>query len=276
MMDTNRLDISNTTMVNVENLGFSYQRGAPIFRDFNWSIARGEIWSIIAPSGCGKSTLLYLLAGLYSPASGIIYIDGKPLLIPRRSTGLILQDFGLLPWATAFDNISLGLKIHKTNGKKTAQLTQEWLQKLDIAAVSHHYPTELSGGQRQRVAIARTLALQPDLLLMDEPFASLDAPTRENLQNVVIKLQEDMPSVTIVLVTHSIEEAVFLGEKILVLTRLPNTKHTIVENPGSGKVEYRNTPQFTERCEQLRNLLNRGVLGTGSIAEQLNHKGIKL
>lgn len=263
-------------MVNVENLCFYYQQRTPIFLNFNWSIVRGGIWSIIAPSGCGKTTLLYLLAGLRVPNSGKISIDSKPLLRPRLSTGLILQDYGLLPWATAFDNISLGLKIHGANSRKVAQVTRDWLYKLDIAHVSHHYPVELSGGQRQRVAIARTLALEPDLLLMDEPFASLDAQTREGLQNLIIGLREDVPSITIILVTHNIEEAVFLGENILVLTRLPNIEPMIINNSGSRDPKYRNTPHFTERCAQLRNLLNNGVREVGDAGERLNPQELKL
>ena len=250
-------------MVKVDRLCFSYQREAPIFLNFNWSIARGERWSVIGPSGCGKTTLLYLLAGLCPLTSGKINIDGSPLLEPRISTGLILQDYGLLPWATAFDNISLGLKIRRLNSQKVVQITREWLSRLDIAAVSDHYPAELSGGQRQRVAIARTLALEPDLLLMDEPFASLDALTREDLQNLVISLWESVPS-TIVFVTHNIEEAVFLGKRIMILKHPPNTEPIIIENHNSGYSEYRDTPDFVEKCKEVRELVERSASNTSS------------
>src|SRR4030042_4559438 len=212
------LDTTCKKMVAFENVCFYYHRNVPIIHDFNLEIGEGEICAIIAPSGYGKTTLLYLLAGLYLPVSGRISVKGSPLSEPRLSTGLILQDYGLLPWATAFDNVSLGLRIRDVNSKKTIEITREWLEKLNITLVSHHYPPELSGGQRQRVAIARTLAISPDLLLMDEPFASLDALPRESLQNLIIDLHNEMPTITVVLVTHSIEEAVFLGKKILVIT----------------------------------------------------------
>jgi len=238
-------------MIDIERLCFLLRREHPIFLDFNWSIERGERWSVIGPSGCGKTTLLYLLAGLYSPASGKVNIDGSVLSGPRISTGLILQDYGLLPWATAFDNVSLGLKIRRIDNQKVSQMTRGWLSRLDIAAVSDHYPAELSGGQRQRVAIARALALEPDFLLMDEPFASLDALTREELQNLTISLWESMFS-TIVLVTHNIEEAVFLGKRIMVLRHPPNTEPVIIENSGSGNPSYREMPEFTERCREVR------------------------
>jgi len=245
-------------MVEIERLCFSYHQESPIFLDFNWSIAQGERWSVIGPSGCGKTTLLYLLAGLRLPTSGKININSSQLTEPRVSTGLILQDYGLLPWATAFDNISLGLKIRRLDSGKVAQVTREWLSRLDIAAVSNHYPVELSGGQRQRVAIARTLALEPDLLLMDEPFASLDALTREELQNLIISLWESLSS-TIILVTHNIEEAVFLGKRIMVLKHPPNTEPIIIENPGSGYSEYRKMPDFTERCKAVRELVEKAA-----------------
>jgi len=245
-------------MVEVEGLCFSYQTESPIFVDFNWSIAQGERWSVIGPSGCGKTTLLYLLAALLLPASGKINIDGSPLTKPRLATGLVLQEYGLLPWASAFNNVSLGLKVRQLDKKRIVRITQKWLSQLGIKAVSNHYPSELSGGQRQRVAIARTLALKPDLLLMDEPFASLDALTREDLQNLIIKLWETM-SLTMVLVTHNIEEAVFLGKRILVLQHPPNTKAIVVENTGSGYSEYRRTSDFTQRCREVRELVERSI-----------------
>jgi len=250
-------------MVEIERLCFSYHQESPIFLNFDWSVAQGERWSVIGPSGCGKTTLLYLLAGLRLPASGKININGSPLIKPRVSTGLILQDYGLLPWATAFDNISLGLKIRGLGDGKVAQITREWLSRLGIDAVSSHYPVELSGGQRQRVAIARTLALEPDLLLMDEPFASLDALTREELQNLTISLWESVSS-TIILVTHNIEEAVFLGKRIMVLNHPPNTEPIIIDNPGSGYSEYRQMPGFTERCREVRELVEWSTRSQGS------------
>ena len=252
-------------MVYVEELSFSYRRDHPIFLNFSWHIGKGEIWSIIAPSGYGKTTLLYLLAGLYLPASGRISINGKPLKGTRISTGLILQDYGLLPWATAHDNISLGMKIRHFNNKEVESVTNRWLEKLDIAAMAKHYPSELSGGQRQRVAIARTLALEPDLLLMDEPFGSLDMLTRENLQNLIIKLRRDMPSMSIVVVTHNIEEAVFLGEKILVFHHLPVAVPELLVNHNSGYLDYRNSPGFIEKCGELRELINNGASADGRL-----------
>ncbi|MFH1381317.1 MAG: ABC transporter ATP-binding protein [Chloroflexota bacterium] len=241
-------------MVEIKNLCFSYQKNVPIFADFGWHVAQGEAWSIVGPSGCGKTTLLYLLAGLYPPSSGTIIIGGMPLDKPRLSTGLVLQDYGLLPWATAIDNISVGLRIRGVERKEATRVAREWLTRLALDSVAGHYPAQLSGGQRQRVAIARTLALQPDLLLMDEPLASLDAMTREDLQTLIIELRDVLPATAMVLVTHDIEEAVYLGKKILVLDNPPNTHPVIMENPDSGCAEYRRTPDYAFKCGEVREL----------------------
>ncbi|MDP2917367.1 MAG: ATP-binding cassette domain-containing protein, partial [Dehalococcoidia bacterium] len=174
----------------------------------------------------------------------------------HSSTGLILQDYGLLPWLTAIDNVALGLKIRGIGKGQAVQSARQWMTKLGIDSVASHYPAELSGGQRQRVAIARTLALKPDLLLMDEPFASLDALTREELQNLIISLWASLSS-TIILVTHNIEEAVFLGRRIMVLSKPPNKEPVIIENQGSGSLDYRKTPDFVTKCHEVRGVIEK-------------------
>lgn len=249
-------------MIEVRSLSFGYPGGRPIFENFDWSVARGEAWAILGPSGYGKSTLLYLLAGLRQPTRGEVRLDGQPILRPRPRTGLILQDFGLLPWATCEQNVSLGLRVHGFYGPdgKHAPLdhrpgdvrarTEHWLARLGLLPVRRQYPGQLSGGQRQRTAIARTLALNPDLLLMDEPFASLDAPTREGLQNLMLELRAEQHLTTIV-VTHSIEEAAFLGQKILLFGR----QIELAQNPGSGRPEYRDSPAYSAMVQQLRGRL---------------------
>jgi ABC-type nitrate/sulfonate/bicarbonate transport system ATPase subunit len=241
-------------MVGIERLNFAYKKESPIFIDFNWEITSGDRWSIIGPSGCGKTTLLYLLAGLLLPGVGKINLNGYQQSKNTTLTGLILQDYGLLPWGTARENVSLGLRIRGLDKKKIAEITHRWLSELGIENVADHYPAELSGGQRQRVAIARTLCLEPKLLMMDEPFASLDALTREDMQNLIMNLWTRLSS-TMILVTHNIEEAVFWGQKIMVLSHPPNTKPIIIENPGSGTIGYRNTPDSVLRCKQLRELV---------------------
>jgi NitT/TauT family transport system ATP-binding protein len=250
-------------MIELDGLSFHYPDGAAVFDGFTWRVAAGEAWAVLGPSGCGKTTLLYLLAGLLPPSGGSLRLAGEPVLRPRPRTGLILQDFGLLPWATVQQNVALGLRIrgfygpdgtHAPAGEAvtaTRQITQSWIDRLGLAAVAASFPSQISGGQRQRTAIARTLALDPDLLLMDEPFAALDAPTREDLQNLTLRLRAERRLTTLV-VTHSIEEAALLGEQVLVLGRLPNRAPRLVPNPGAGVPEFRTTRAYARACARLR------------------------
>ena len=238
-------------MINLDNLTFHYPGKPPLFEDLTWQVQEREAWAVIGPSGCGKTTLLYLLAGLRLPTSGRVLIDGTPVVKPRKSTGLILQDYGLLPWATVWDNVLLGLRIRGIQGDGAQAAVSGWLERLGLADLRQHYPAQLSGGQRQRVAIARTLVLDPDLLLMDEPFSSLDALTREGMQNLIIELGL-ASRMTTILVTHSIEEAVLLGRRILILPGPPNSVPIVIENATAGRVEYRGEGVYLDKCRQVR------------------------
>lgn len=250
-------------MIDFRDVTFAYPNARPVFDRFNWQVARGTACAVIGGSGNGKTTLLMMLAGLRLPAAGQIVVDDQVLDRPRPRTGLVLQEYGLLPWATVRQNVALGLRVRNFYGPDGRHapiepvagpiepLVERWLKRLGIDAVRDRYPAQISGGQRQRAAIARTLVLDPDLLLMDEPFAALDAATREDLQNLTIELQHEQ-NLTLVVVTHNIEDAVFLGQKILVLARPPHTTPLIVDNPAAGEVDYRARPAFFEKCAQLR------------------------
>lgn len=249
-------------MINIESLTFQY-KSTPIFENFNWQVQKGDSWAVLGPSGCGKSTLLALIAGLRFPQSGRININGQTLIRPRPQTGLILQDYGLLPWATVRQNTNLGLELRTFYGADGIHAPRDlpelagvstWMERLGLNAVADKYPSQISGGQRQRTAIARTLALKPDLLLMDEPFSSLDAPTRESLQQLTLELITEQ-GLTLVLVSHSIEEAVMLGQKILLLNAPPNSNTHIIDNPHAGKPEYRESDEFQMLCRELRQLM---------------------
>lgn len=245
-----------TPRAELREVTFAYRAGQPLFREFSWQIAPGEAWAVIGPSGCGKSTLLYLLTGLRQPQAGSVRVDGSAVGRPHpgSATGLILQDYGLLPWATVWDNVRLGLQLRGVPRARQAEQVSYWLERLDIAALRDHYPAQLSGGQRQRTAIARTLVFQPNLLLMDEPFNSLDALTRERLQHVVLELIMEH-GLTTVLVTHNIEEAVFLGQRVLVLTQPPAASAHVFENRHADPHAYRAAPAFLAQCTALRGLL---------------------
>jgi ABC-type nitrate/sulfonate/bicarbonate transport system ATPase subunit len=217
-------------------------------------IGAGEAVSVIGPSGCGKSTLLLLAAGLLVPTDGSVLVEGTPLAGPRRETALILQDFGLLPWKTVEANAGLGLEVRGVAREERRRRSAEALERVGLADFAHAYPAELSGGMRQRLGLARAVALDADLLLMDEPLSALDALKREDLQDVLLELWQRRGH-TQVLVTHSIEEAVFLGRRVVVMTPRPGRVAAIVDNPGMGSVGYRDSEEYHERCVQLRRVL---------------------
>jgi len=256
--------------ITVENIGFAYPGNETVFSEFSFRVDRGETLAIIGPSGGGKTTLLYLLAGLQKPLSGQVYINGSALHRPRPENGLILQDHGLLPWATVRENVALGLKIRRFYGPDGRHspddfiidqaLAEEkiayWLERLDIADLVHKYPTQLSRGQRQRTAIARTMTLDPDVLLMDEPFSALDAPTSDRLQDLVSGLAHES-DLTTVIVTHHIAEAVRMGNRILVIRRGINRHAHMVPNAGCGDIFRRNPDVFNQQCETIRSLLEK-------------------
>jgi len=255
-------------MIEIAGLRFSYDGGRPVFADFSLTVGRGEAWTVIGPSGCGKTTLLYLVAGLSHPQAGEIRVGGQPLLRPRPATGLILQDHGLLPWATVADNTRLGLDIrrfygpdgrhspdgHHSDKKEETERVNHWLRWLKIGQLAAMYPAQLSRGQRQRAAIARTLVMEPDLLLMDEPFSALDAPIREDLQNVMNTFHRES-GLTLFTVTHDIEEAVALGEKILVLSASENSRAVVIDNRSFHGETSRQSPAFLARCAELKELI---------------------
>jgi ABC-type nitrate/sulfonate/bicarbonate transport system ATPase subunit len=247
-------------MICIQSLTYAYPNGTVVFKGFDWEVEKGAAWSVLGPSGCGKTTLLYLLAGLRSPTAGQLLVDGKPLLRPRPHTGLILQEYGLLPWATVRQNADLGIHIRSFYGPDGKHAPQDfrpavdvdpWLERLGLGDLIDKYPGQIAGGQRQRTAIARTLALQPDLLLMDEPFSSLDAPTREGLQNLTLELCAEH-KLTLVVVTHAIEEAAILGRKILLLSQPPNQIAQVIDNPSAGDPDFRDSENYAYLVRDLR------------------------
>jgi NitT/TauT family transport system ATP-binding protein len=228
------------------------------------AVADGEPIAVIGPSGCGKSTLLLIAAGLLSPTEGIVHVSGRPSVGPRRETSLILQDFGLLPWKTVAANAALGLTVRGVGHAEARSRAADALERVGLAEFARAYPGELSGGMRQRLALARAVALEADLLLMDEPLSALDALKREDLQDVLLELWRRRGHAQ-VLVTHSIDEAVFLGRRVVVMSPRPGRISAVVDNPGMGDVGYRATEEFFHVATRLRHALaEEGAVGAES------------
>ena len=241
-------------MISVSEVAKVFEDGTVALENVSFEVKKGESCAIIGESGCGKSTLLLILAGLLKPTRGEVIIDGSIVTKPMKNVSLILQDYGLFPWKNVYDNIALGLKIRRVGRDEIRRKVSSLINRLGLEGFERHYPKQLSGGMRQRVAFARALATNPEILLMDEPFSSLDALSRENLQNFLLKLWQEN-KITMVLVTHSIEEAVFLGKRIVVLTPRPGKVKAIVENPMAGSLDYRYREEYFRKCREIRRII---------------------
>jgi len=224
--------------------------------DFSVSLPRGGFLSVIGPSGCGKSTLLRLLAGLLKPTRGTALIDGEPITGPRRDVGIVFQQPTLMPWHSTMENVLLPIRTLGQDITAGREKAAELLNMVGLGNFTKHFPHELSGGMQQRVAIARSLVHDPGLLLMDEPFAALDALTRESM---MLELQRIwmLTGKTIVFITHSIPEAVFLSDRVVVLSPRPGR---IVEDLTIGLGRPRDfhtmgTPAFGDISNHLRDLI---------------------
>ncbi|OIQ51949.1 Taurine import ATP-binding protein TauB [Pseudodesulfovibrio hydrargyri] len=237
-------------MLTAENLGKSYD-GKTVIQDVSFTLEQGETLAVVGPSGCGKTTLLYLLSGLAAPDSGRALLDGGPISGPTSDISIILQDYGLLPWRTIIDNVALGLKIQGVGRRERLERARAQLADVGITGRDNEYPANLSGGEQQRVAIARAFVTRPRLTLLDEPFSSLDALTRERLQLALLTAWQAR-QVPYVLVTHSLEEAVMLGQRIMVMSARPARPVAVFDNPGFGDARIRDTEACFALLKELR------------------------
>ena len=197
----------------------------------------------MGPSGCGKSTFLEIVAGLIKPTSGSVFIDGRQIKGPDRNRGIVFQGYALFPWRSVIGNIAYGLEEKGVPVKEREKICRKYILLVGLSGFENHYPFQLSGGMKQRVAIARALAYDPDILLMDEPFASLDAQTREILQGEILNIW-DKTRKTVIFVTHNIEEAVFLADRIAIMSARPGIIRKIVDVPlGRPRFEEHRTAQ---------------------------------
>jgi NitT/TauT family transport system ATP-binding protein len=235
-------------MIHIEQLGKTFQtsRGTPhtAIQDISLDVPEGQFVSILGPSGCGKSTLLYMVGGFEPVTAGQIQVNGKVVQGPGPDRGPVFQEYALFPWKTVLGNVAYGLREQGVSRREAEARAMAWLEKVKLKDYAYFYPRELSGGMRQRAAIARTLAYEPKILLMDEPFGALDAHTRLTLQAELLSLWEQLHN-TVLFVTHSVDEAVYLSDRVVVLTGTPGRVREIVS------IEL---PRPRVRAELLRNL----------------------
>jgi NitT/TauT family transport system ATP-binding protein len=220
-------------------------------------VAAGEFLVVVGPSGCGKTTLLDILAGLVSPTDGSVRIDGREEKGPSLSRGIVFQQYALLPWRTALSNVEFSLEARGGLSRdERRQSAQHYISLVGLSGFEHHYPHELSGGMKQRVAIARSLAYEPDILLMDEPFGALDAQTREILQEELLALWR-RTNKTIIFITHSIDEAVYLGQRVAVMNSRPGRIEALIDIdlPKSADSDPRSHPEFASYRHRIWELL---------------------
>lgn len=220
-------------MLELKNVSKTYGengRRIEVVDILNLSVENGTFVALIGPSGCGKSTLLKIVAGLTPATSGEIMLDGERITRPGKDRGLVFQQFTLFPWLTVRGNISFGLDLQKLDDKKKAEVIEHYLNVTRLADFAEFYPKQLSGGMQQRVAIARTLASNPKILLMDEPFGALDSQTRSRMQEFLTSLWETEKH-TILFVTHDVQEAAFLADKVYVLTKRPTEIKQVFDVP---------------------------------------------
>lgn len=248
-------------MLEIDNLSVNYNSKNEIVKalgPISIKIAIGEIYAIIGPSGCGKSTLLHVLSGIIKDYQGQVLLNKENINPKKHSIGFIPQNFGLLPWKNVEKNIMLSLKIkEKVIDSTIKQRIDYILNKLDIYSLKTRYPKELSGGQKQRVSIARAFIMNPDLLLMDEPFSALDAFTREEAQELFIDLW-NIYKTTAIFVTHSIEEAIYMGKKIVIISQSPGSIVEIVDNPLFNTENLRQNQEYFKLSSYLRSIIKRG------------------
>jgi NitT/TauT family transport system ATP-binding protein len=259
-----RGDAGVTEMLEIRSLGKIYgsgERATHAIADVSFSVAEREFVCVVGPSGCGKTTLLKCAAGLMRPTRGETILRGRRVESPPEEMALVFQEYSrsLMPWTSVRNNVLLPLRHKKLSRQERKRLVEEAVEAVGLSRSLDRYPWELSGGMQQRVAIARALAYQPSILLMDEPFASVDAQTRADLEDLVLQVRDEF-DVTILFVTHDIDESVYLSDRVVVLTHAPTEVKEIVhvDLPGArDQIETKELPEFAHLRAHVYRLIRR-------------------
>ncbi|WP_150267110.1 ABC transporter ATP-binding protein [Paenibacillus tepidiphilus] len=260
-----KISVSGVTRVYTRRSSEGAESRFTALENISLTVRAGEFLTIVGSSGCGKSTLLDLIAGLAAPTAGELFIDGKKITGPALDRGIVMQGYALFPWRTVRRNVEFGLEIKKVPKKQRGAISDHFLQLVGLGGFADRYPYELSGGMKQRVAIARALAYDPEVLLMDEPFAAVDAQTRETLQDELLQIWEKTGK-TIIFVTHSIDEAVALADRVVVLSPNPGRVREIVPVPLERPrrvADAQAAPEYSRIRHRVWELLQAGGEATG-------------
>ena len=255
-------------MLEVAGIGKRYGE-LSVLEDIAFSVSRGEFLSVIGPSGCGKSTLFHVIGGLTGGYAGRVLVNGTPVVGRSAAIGMVFQEESTFPWRTVIENVALPLELRKVPRLERLERARDLVRLVGLAGFEQRYPSELSGGMRQRVSLARTLAMKPEILLMDEPFASLDEQTRMLLGDKVLQIQQELTQTTL-LITHSITEAVQLSDRIVVMTYRPGRIKAIydIDLPRPRTADVLTSPAFGQYVadiwNDLRDEATRGMLAAES------------
>ena len=253
-----------SALLRVDNVDKTFERtGKPpveALRAINLSIKEGEFVSIVGASGSGKSTLLRIIDGLIEPSGGVVYVDNARVLRPGRDRAMVFQQDSLLPWKTVIENVAYGLTLAKKPWTEASKIAERFIAMTGLAGFEGHYPHQLSGGMRQRVNVARALAVDPRILLLDEPFAALDAQTREIMQTELLSIWKESRK-TVLLITHQIDEAVFLSDRVIVFSARPGSirEEVPIDLARPRDLEIKRTPKFVGFVDRIWKLIEEEV-----------------
>jgi NitT/TauT family transport system ATP-binding protein len=243
--------------------------GMEVLQDINVSIPKGEFLTMVGPSGCGKTTLLRIFAGLIEASRGNVLYDGRPIAGPSPKIGFVFQTDNLLPWRTVWDNVALGPELRGEAKQSYRDRVDGLLELVGLHGFGSYFPHQLSGGMRQRVNLARALAIEPDVLLMDEPFAALDAQTREIMQDELLRIWRETGN-TVIFITHQIDEAIFLADRLMILAARPGRVREMlaigIERPRT--LDVKRSPQFTQLADHVWHGIEREVRQSISLEQR--------
>ena len=250
-IDAAALDAVPESAVSTRNISKNYG-SVEALRDLSLEFPRGQLTSLLGPSGCGKTTLLKIIAGLLEPTSGAVEVDGKTVTGPGPDRAFVFQDFALLPWASVISNVAFGLEMRGVAKSEREDIAAKYIKDVGLGGFEQSYPHELSGGMRQRVGLARALAVEAEVLLMDEPFSAVDEQTRRKFQEDLLALVQNEKK-TFLFVTHSIEEAVYVSDQIAILLPRPSRVHEIVRPSinRNSDVNIRRDPEYLDIVDEI-------------------------